>query len=194
MAALRFHPRCPYRETSADWPLCAPPALLAHVTAADGGFIGLQRTWLDPVTGCKARLDPPRKALGRIGGGAVRFGAPGDVLAVGEGIETVLSLRIAAPGLPVAAALSAGNLAAFTPPAGLRRLVIAVDRDEAGRAAAARLVARAEAAGIVAVTLWPEGGDFNDDLCTLGPDILRRRLARRFGPSDRRSLLGRADS
>ena len=42
---------------------------------------------------------------------------PYDVLAVGEGIETMLSLRCALPAMPMAAALSANHLAALLLPA-----------------------------------------------------------------------------
>ena len=74
----------------------------------------------------KAGVTNPRKALGRIFGHAVRFGAvPADGLAslvVGEGIETVLSLVASVPEIGAAAALSAGSLGAFAPPPGVARL------------------------------------------------------------------------
>jgi hypothetical protein len=49
--------------------------------------------------------------MGGLLGHAVRFGAADDVLAAGEGIETMLSLRYALPAMPMAAALSANHLA-----------------------------------------------------------------------------------
>ena len=63
------------------------------------------------------------------------------------------------PG-PTAAALSAGSLAAFVPPPGATRLLIAADRDAAGQRAAATLEARALAQGLAA----------------LGPQALAARL------------------
>jgi hypothetical protein len=45
--------------------------------------------------------------MGGLLGHAVRFGAADDVLAVGEGIETMLSLRYALPVMSMTAALSA---------------------------------------------------------------------------------------
>ena len=81
-----------------------------------------------------------------------------------------------------AAALSAGSLAAFAPPPGAARLLIAADRDDAGRRAAATLEAQARAQGIAATVLIPEHGDFNDDLATLGPPALAVRLAPLLGP------------
>ena len=175
--ALRFHPALAYRSES-GWRRF--PALVAAVSGSDGALEGVQRTWLHPERPAKAPVAQPRKALGRVHGHAVRFGAPGDdntTLLVGEGIETVLSLLAAVPALPAAAALSAGSLAAFVPPPGTARLLIAADRDAAGRRAAAGLEARARAQGIAAVVLTPAHGDFNDDLAALGPRALAARLA-----------------
>ena len=83
---------------------------------------------------------PPRKALGRVHGRAVRFGgsATGATLLTGEGIETVLSLVTALPGIHAAAALSAGSLGAFEPPQDLALLLIARDKDVEGGHAANR--------------------------------------------------------
>ena len=47
----------------------------------------------------------------------VRFGVADDVLAAGEGIETMLSLRSVLPTMPMVAALSANHLAAIAVPA-----------------------------------------------------------------------------
>ena len=126
-AALRFHPELRYREGSS---VRRFPALVAAVTGNDGAVLGVQRTWLDPRRPAKAGVATARKALGRIFGHAVRFGAvrfgavPADGLAslvVGEGIETVLSLITAVPEIGAAAALSAGSLGAFAPPPGVAR-------------------------------------------------------------------------
>ena len=121
-AALRFHPELRYREGPT---VRRFPALVAAVTGDDGRILGVQRTWLDPRSPAKAGIASPRKALGRIHGLAVRFGAPSGLapLVVGEGIETVLSLVTAVPEIPAAAALSAGSLGAFAPLPGLARLV-----------------------------------------------------------------------
>jgi hypothetical protein len=70
----------------------------------------------------------------------------------------------AMPTVPMAATLSAAQLAAFICPAGLQRLLIAQDNDPVGRAAAAALAARAAEAGLMTVVLAPRRSDFNDDL------------------------------
>ena len=91
--------------------------------------------------------------MGGLLGHAVRFGAVDDVLAVGEGIKTTLSLRCALSTMPMAAALSANHLAALLLPPTLRRLYIARDADAAGDAALAALTERAKTAGVEALAL-----------------------------------------
>jgi hypothetical protein len=187
-ASLRFHPRCFYRpeahEAIETW-----PALIAAVTDLSGCITGLQRTWLDPAGFSEARLgkaplDTPRRAMGELLGHAVRFGVPGEVMAAGEGLETMLSLRCVLPALPMAAALSAAHLAALILPATLRRLYIARDNDSAGENAAATLAERAEAAGIEAIALSPRLADFNEDLRRLGLAALRAHIRVQLAPPD----------
>jgi hypothetical protein len=102
---LRFHPRCYYRAHDSasreTW-----PALVAAVTDLDGTMTGILRTWLARDGSGKAPLATPRRALGRLLGSGVRFGRATDVMAAGEGLETMLSLRAVLPGMPMVAALS----------------------------------------------------------------------------------------
>jgi hypothetical protein len=161
----------------------------ACVTGLDGRITGVHRTWLDPdgldrVRLGKAPVDTPRRAMGDLLGNAVRFGVVDDVLAAGEGIETMLSLRYALPALPMAAALSANHLAAMLLPSGLRRLYIARDNDAAGDAVQAVLTQRAEQVGVEAIPLSPRLGDFNEDLHIFGIDPLRARLRLQLVPED----------
>ena len=180
-AALRFHPALRYREGIT---VRRFPALVSAVTGTNGAITGVQRTWLDPRLPTKADVAIPRKALGRVYGLAVRFGAvspdDGAALVVGEGIETVLSLVTAVPEIRAAAALSAGSLGAFAPPPGTARLVIARDNDEDGALAAERLAMRCARLGIAATVIVPVGNDFNDDLVDLGAAALRARFAPLF--------------
>lgn len=181
--ALRFHPRCYYKPDE-DSPTEVWAAMIARVTDLDNRITGVHRTWLDPSGHGKAQIDNPRRAMGDLLGHAVRFGLANDVLAAGEGIETMLSLRYVLPIMPMAAALSANHLAAMLLPLTLRRLYIARDPDPAGEGAARTLTMRAEAAGIEAFTLSPRLGDFNEDLHMLGADQLGAALRMQLVPQD----------
>ena len=158
--------------------------MIAAVTDLDGKITGAHRTWLDPSGDDKAPIDTPRRATGHLLGHAVRFGVAGEVMAAGEGIETMLSLRCVIPTMPMAAALSAAHLAAILFPGTLRRLYIARDDDPAGDGAMATLIDRAQKTGIEALPLSPRLGDFNEDLRTLGIDALRAAIRVQVAPQD----------
>ena len=184
--ALRFHPRCFYRPDG-EAPAGANsdgPALIAAITSVDGALTGVHRTWLDPSGLTKTQVGTPRRAMGHLLGNAVRFGEALDVMAAGEGIETMLSPRSVMPTLPMAAALSANHLAALVLPRTLHRLYIARDNDPAGQRAMDVLTERAQAGGIEALVLAPTLGDFNDDLRQLGPDALAAALRLQLVPED----------
>lgn len=186
LPALRFHPHCFYRPNDDDVPGTpgAFAALIASVTNDDGTQTGTHRTWLDPSGNAKAVVASPRRAMGNILGSAVRFGKAQDVMAAGEGIETMLSLREVLPSLPLAAATSSSHLAAILFPPTLRRLYVARDRDAAGDAAFSILTDRAHAAGIELFPLTPALGDFNDDLRQQGPSVLAERVADQLHDAD----------
>ncbi len=162
LPALRFHPRCYYRADE-NAPVETWPAMLAAVTDLDGTITGVHRTWLARDGSGKAPIATPRRAMGRLLGNGVRFGVVQDVVAVGEGIETMLALRCVLPKLPMIAALSASHLAALVLPPGLRRIYIARDNDHAGTHAAETLADR-ESQSIETLVLRPRARDFNDDL------------------------------
>lgn len=169
---LRFHPRCYHRESD-DAPLRVFPALLAAVTDNQGRITGVHRTWLDPHDASqKAALSSSRRAMGELLGNGVRFGFGAEplcpVLAAGEGLETILSLRSIIPAMPMIAALSANHLASLILSAGIARLYIVVDADSAGRRGANRLRQRALSQSIEVFTLAPQLADFNEDLRKLG--------------------------
>ena len=181
--SLRFHPRCYYRPDRQS-PTETWPAMIAAVTDLAGQITGAHRTWLDRSGRDKAPIDTPRRAMGHLLGNAVRFDVAHDVMAAGEGIETMLSLRCVMPTMPMVAALSAAHLAAILFPATLRRLYIARDDDPAGDSAMASLIDRSSETGIEAITLSPRLGDFNEDLRTLGIDALRAALRVQIAPED----------
>jgi hypothetical protein len=180
---LRFHSRCYYRPDE-DSPTETWPALIAAVTNLAGTITGVHRTWLDATGRDKAPIDSPRRAMGHLLGHGVRFGIVADIMAAGEGIETMLSLRAILPTLPMVAALSANHLAALLFPPTLRRLYVARERDPAGNAAMASLGQRAEAVGIKTLGLSPRFDDFNEDLCRLGTENLRASVRQQLDPQD----------
>ncbi|MAE91960.1 MAG: DNA primase [Pelagibaca sp.] len=188
-SALRFHPKCWHRDEGQTSSI-PRPALIAAVTDGAGALQGVHRTWLAPDGQGKAAVETQRRAMGHLLGNAVRLTPHDDILVIGEGIETMLSLSEAAPGLPVWAALSSGHLGAVQLPKGLQRLYIAIDRDPAGQRAAERLSARATEVGIAVRVLEPLLGDFNDDLRANGKEALRQHLAGQIGLEDRQRLLG----
>jgi hypothetical protein len=188
IGSLRFHPRCFYRPDQHS-PTETWPAMIAAVTDLNGGLTGVHRTWLEPdgfhlSSLGKAPIDTPRRAMGDLLGHGVRFGVAGDVVIVGEGIETMLSLRCAMPTMPAIAALSAAHLAAVLFPEKLRRLYIARDDDLAGDGAAGTLTERAGEGGIDVITLSPALGDFNEDLRRLGAEALQRTLHQQIDSED----------
>lgn len=178
--ALRFHPALTYRHEDRSERF---PALVAAVTEPDGRIHAIHRTYLDPSRPAKAAVAHPRKTLGRVHGHAVRFRniTPGnETLVVAEGIETLLSIAAAMPTAASAAALSAGNLSAFTPPPDAQRIVIARDNDAAGASAAEQLRQTCLERDLRAVILRPSGGDWNEDLAEFGADALAERVSLRF--------------
>lgn len=183
--SLRFHPGCWYRPGPHDLPGTRArwPALIAAVTSNSGTITGIHRTWLDPAGG-KAPIATPRRAMGHLLGQAVRFGEADDVIAVGEGVETMLSLRTLMPSLPTAACLSASNLAAFKWNDRIRRLYIAREADPAGKWATETLAARADAASIDAIPIDSISGDLNDDLRQLRHEAFLRAVLDQLHPPD----------
>lgn len=154
--ALRLHAGLDYRH---DGNLIgAWPAMVAAMVNPAGELVALHRTWIT-TDGRKAAVPGPVKKLtsasGTVAGGCVPLYAMKDgVLGIAEGIETAMAARQAS-GLPTVAAYSAGALAAWQWPRGLRRLVIFADNDPAGAEAADKLRARALGARISVDVLAP---------------------------------------
>jgi hypothetical protein len=107
-----------------------------------------------------------------------------EIMAAGEGIETMLSLRCILPRLPVVAALSANHLAALLFPSTLRRLYVARDNDAAGAAAFQKLADRASAGGVDVLALRPRMQDFNDDLRHFGDAEFWATVRVQLAPED----------
>ena len=162
---LRLHAHMPYvhdGEVVGIW-----PAMVAPVVGIDGKVRALHKTYLTPE-GRKADVPGPVKKLtpaaGPLIGGSIRLHEPkAGVLGVSEGIETALAAHCGS-GVPTVAAYSAGALAGFQWPAGVRRLIIFADDDNAGRKAAHELRARAERCMLSVTMMTPttEGADWCD--------------------------------
>ena len=140
------------------------PALLAGIQTPDGRLCGVEVTYLAPNGRRAADLRLARKTVGVAPGGcAVRLDPASGEMLVGEGVFTTLSATERF-GLPGWALMSTRNLRAWSPPDGVRSVLIAGDRGADGEASAERLKDRLASAGIAASVALPPPpwGDWND--------------------------------
>jgi putative DNA primase/helicase len=140
---LRSHAHLAYRH--ADDTFTYHPAMVARVDDPSGQMVTLHRTYLTP-DGHKAAVPTPKKLMspavpGATRGGAIRLYPPGETLAVTEGIETALAVRLAT-GLPVWAAIAAHGMKQIIVPPDVRLVVICADHDSPGIKAARELARR----------------------------------------------------
>lgn len=159
--ALRWHPSCPFGKGERHGCMIG---LVRNIVTNEPQAI--HRTAID-ATGRK--ID--RKAYGPIGGGAVKLTDDADVtkvIAIGEGIETALSIRELPDlgNMPVWSVLSANGIAAFPVLPGIESVWIAADNDASGTGqnAARSAGERLHAAGVETIILAPTqaGADLND--------------------------------
>lgn len=159
--ALRWHSSCPFGKG------------VRH-----GCMIGLVRNIVtnEPQAVHRTAIDTngrkiDRKAYGPIGGGAVKLTDDADVtkvIAIGEGIETALSIRELTDlgSMPVWSVLSAGGISAFPALPGIESVWIAADNDASGTGqnAARATGERMHAAGIETIIFasTQAGADIND--------------------------------
>lgn len=159
---LRHHSCAPisvYRKQSTT-----RPALVAGVRAPDGNLTAVELTYLDPNGRRAVGLRLSRKTVGLVpAGAAVRLASAASEMLVAEGVITALS-AIERFNLPGWALMSAGNLAEWTPPGGVRRVLIAADRGAVGQSAAERLRRRLSAVGLSVRIRLPDlpFGDWNE--------------------------------
>jgi hypothetical protein len=176
-ASLRFHPEVWNRETDRRL-----PAMLAAVTDDKGEMVAVHRTWLardHDGRWVKAPLTEPKKSLGRLGGGSIRLwrgasgkrlaDAPaGETVAIGEGIETALSVVMACPELRVLSAVSLANMASIVLPPAIATVILLKDEDGdnlATKKGLERAIDHFLRDGrIVKIARPPVGKDFNDTL------------------------------
>lgn len=160
--ALRHHGLTPlsvYRPGPAT-----RPALLAGIVDPAGAVSAVEIAYLGPGGRRAVGLRLPRKTVGVIEpGSAVRFDPAAEAMVVAEGVFTTLSARQRF-GLPAWALLSTSNLRCWSPPRGVRSVLIAADRGQDGEASAQRLARALRADRIDARIVLPPApfGDWNE--------------------------------
>jgi hypothetical protein len=151
------------------------PVMLAKVCRPGTDIVtGIHRTFLKYDGSGKAAVEPNKKSLGNILGGAVYLGNPGETVGVSEGIENGLTYQ-QATGTPTLAALSAGGLENLILPALplASTVVIIADNDTVGLQAAAKAGDRwlVEGRQVMVITHPEDGMDLNDLLVSsIKPD------------------------
>lgn len=159
---LRYHPRVPYgRGAQAIF----RSAMLAAVRD-ESGLVAVHRTFLDPQSARLADLAIPKRALGRLGQGAVRLAQPRNgILGWAEGIETAIAATLLT-GIPCWATLGTERFARVALPASVKRLILFLDMDFGGRRAE-KLAREAHRSTSVEIeSRYPDaaGADWNDVL------------------------------
>jgi DNA primase len=163
-SAIRFHPGLKH-HSGGVW-----PTMVALVTRGVGGTpIAIHRTFLASDGNGKAPVNAAKMMLGPCRGGVVRLAEQGEVLMVGEGIETCLA-AMQATGYAAWAALSTSGLRALDLPRDVRDVIVIADGDDAGEASAQDCGRRWKQEGRrVRIARPPRGTDFNDLLRARAP-------------------------
>ena len=168
--SLRFH-RGLKHPSSGNWPCMV--ALVKR--GADDMPMAIHRTFLARKGRGKAAVQPAKMMLGPCRSGAVRLREPGEILMVGEGIETCLA-AMQATGHPAWAALSTSGLRALDLPGCVRDVIVLADGDDPGEAASRDSALRWMRQGRrVRIARPPRGMDFNDMLLRLRLSSRRER-------------------
>ena len=159
---LGFHPKAPVSVYRPAGP--SRPALVARVSDADDRLTAVEIAYLTQAGRVATGLRLARKTVGHVPpGAAVRLAPAAEEMLVAEGVATTLSASDRF-GLPGWALMAAHNLAAWSPPCVVRRVLIAADRGDVGQDAAARLSRRLVGAGLEAQVIAPDPpfGDWNE--------------------------------
>ena len=160
---LRYHPRLVYSE---DGKTALLPAVVAAVLDPRGDGINILRLYVDKH-GNKADVAVQKKLMAGTfpPGSSIRLGKAELKMGVAEGVENALAASILF-GLPVWAAVTAGGLKRWVPPAGAREVFVFGDHDGngVGQGAAEALAVRLRSQGLAATVRIPNeiGADWND--------------------------------
>jgi len=151
-SVLRYHPRCPWENERAS---CL---IAAFRSISDDAITGVHRIRLDkPERWPKTE----RKMLGAVAGSAIKLDAPGERLAIAEGLESALAAR----QLGFGTTWALGSARRLMPIDGVNELVILGERDDASRKAAHACAEVWRARGRqVCLALPSAGDDFNSYL------------------------------
>ena len=139
--------------------------LVSPLTFAGGDLAGIIRIFLSPEGGKADIRDgkgkavdckPMTKSQESLVGGAVRMPGQGNIEHVGEGIETMLSVKAVLPE-PVACCGTAAVLSGFEPSPDTKAVIVWSDKDRSmtGQKHASKLVDRLRQKGIPAVMVVP---------------------------------------
>jgi len=192
LADVRFHPKLAYWEydevTRKSRQVGEYPALVSMVRQADTLPATLHRIYLTedgqkaPVPSAKKQMPTP--SYRSVTGAAIRLDPPGEILHVGEGVETSLAVRIIASRLAtqvqarqgVWSCLSTSILAHLTPVPPTRFVCIWADHDEngAGQHAAEACAENLRACGYRVITVHPRFARQEGDRDLDWLDVLNR--------------------
>ncbi len=133
-ARLRYHPSQPYFDGDGKRVGCFPVIICKFVSALSGTATAMHRIYLSKDGRSKAPVDDAKKDMPKPSnfvktGSAIFLDDPQEVLAIGEGIETMLAVRGVYPQLACWATATADMLAAVAFPSGLKELHIFADSD-----------------------------------------------------------------
>lgn len=153
--SLRFHSSLWHEETRTYH-----PGIVARIDNLVGPMPAIHRVYLDAHGNGKAKVQPNKKALGTIAGGAIRLSVyePCQPLVLCEGLETGLAVY-EATGRQTWACISAVGLELVQVPDDCGPIYIAGDLDRSGRGqqAAHKLASRLSAEGRTVYVMLPDG-------------------------------------
>jgi putative DNA primase/helicase len=159
---LRYHARTPLGRGAAAF---FRPALLAAVRD-ESGLVAVHRTFLDLEPARLSAIASPKRALGRLGRGAVRLRRPeAGMLGLAEGVETAMAATLLT-GIPCWATLGTERFGRIALPPAARRLILFLDNDRGGHRAGKLALEALGSSGMVIEIRRPEsrGADWNDVL------------------------------
>lgn len=160
--SLRYHPSQGYYDGDNNLVGRFPVICAKFVNAFNAQATSIHRIYIARDGRGKAPVEDPKKDMAKPSdiiktGSAIFLDPPAEVMAIGEGIETMLSVRSTYPSLACWATATANMLQAVNLPKGLKRLFIFadLDRSRTGEIVAKELIARCQAENIEVFAFLP---------------------------------------